>query len=108
MTDDTKQRAYRKLDTFTPLLGYPETWRDYSDLKLSDNYAENARSIRKFDWKFDTSRINQPVDRKQWLMSPATVNAYYWPNTNGITFPAAILQPPFFDASGDFAANYGG
>ncbi len=108
MTDTTKQRAYDKLDTFMPLLGYPDAWRDYSNLTLGDDYAANALAIRKFEWDFDTGRINQPVDRKQWLMSPAMVNAYYWPNTNGITFPAAILQPPFFDATGDFAANYGG
>lgn len=108
MTDTTKKRAYDKLDTFMPLLGYPDTWRDYSGLTLGSDYAANALAIRKFEWDFDTGRINQPVDRKQWLMSPAMVNAYYWPNTNGITFPAAILQPPFFDATGDFAANYGG
>lgn len=108
MTDTTKQRAYDKLDTFMPLLGYPDTWRDYRDLTLTGDYAANALAIRKFEWQFDTHRINTPVDRKQWLMSSATVNAYYWPNTNGITFPAAILQPPFFDATGDFATNYGG
>lgn len=108
MSDTTKQRAYKKLDTFMPLLGYPDTWQDYTDLILGDDYAANARAIRKFEWLVDVNRTKKPVDRKLWLMSPATVNAYYWPNTNGITFPAAILQPPFFDAGGDFATNYGG
>jgi len=107
MSDETKAKALEKLATFMPLLGYPDNWRSYSDLTLSDQYFENIFAIKKFEWAYDIARATGPVDRHEWLMSPATVNAYYWPNTNGITFPAAILQPPFFDADGDFAANYG-
>jgi len=106
-SDKTRQRALEKLDTFMPLLGYPDTWRSYGSLELRDDYFANVLAIRKFDWQYDVLRVTGPVNRKEWLMSPATVNAYYWPNTNGITFPAAILQPPAFDATGDFAANYG-
>lgn len=107
MSETTKERALEKLDTFAPLLGYPDKWHDYSSLELVDGYVENVLTIRTYDWKYDIGRVTGPVDREEWLMSPATVNAYYWPNTNGITFPAAILQPPAFDAGGDFAANYG-
>jgi len=108
MSDTTKQKALEKLDTFMPLLGYPDEWRSYESLQLEGDYIENMVVIRRFDWQYDVGRVTEPVNRKEWLMSPATVNAYYWPNTNGITFPAAILQPPTFDAKGDFAANYGG
>ncbi len=107
MSETTKLRALEKLETFLPLLGYPDTWRDYSKLKMDGSHADNVLAATAHEWRHDAARINKPVDRKQWLMSPAMVNAYYWPNTNGITFPAAILQPPFFDASGDVAANYG-
>lgn len=107
MSGATKQKALEKLDTFMPLLGYPDEWRSYDSLELHDDYVANVLATRKFEWRYDVERVTGPVNRKEWLMSPATVNAYYWPNTNGITFPAAILQPPMFDASGDFAANYG-
>jgi putative endopeptidase len=107
MSSRTKQKAFEKLDTFMPLLGYPDTWRSYESLKLQDNYLADILLIREFEWRYDVSRATKPVDHREWLMSPATVNAYYWPNTNGITFPAAILQSPMFDAKGDFAANYG-
>ncbi len=107
MSSETKAKALEKLATFMPLLGYPDTWRSYDALQLGDDYFENVFAIKKFEWQHDIARSTEPVDRHEWLMSPATVNAYYWPNTNGITFPAAILQPPFFDAEGDFAANYG-
>jgi putative endopeptidase len=107
MSDETKQKALEKLDTFMPLLGYPDKWRSYESLKLQDDYVANVLIIRKFEWQYDVGRVTGPVNRKEWLMSPAAVNACYWPNTNGITFPAAILQPPAFDATGDFAANYG-
>jgi len=107
MSGATKQKALEKLDTFLPLLGYPDEWRSYGALELTDDYVANVLAIRKFEWQYDVGRVKGSVNRKEWLMSPATVNAYYWPNTNGITFPAAILQPPMFDASGDFAANYG-
>ncbi|HSX14605.1 MAG TPA: M13 family metallopeptidase [Candidatus Saccharimonadales bacterium] len=108
MSPATKRQAHKKLSTFLPLLGYPDKWRSYSGLKLGSDFAANFLAIAQFDWQFQVSRINKPVDRKEWHMSPALVNAYYWANTNGITFPAGILQPPFFYASGDFAANYGG
>jgi predicted metalloendopeptidase len=107
MSDGTKQKAFEKLATFMPLLGYPDKWRSYESLQLQDDYFANLQAVRKFDWSYDVARVTKPVDRKEWLMSPAMVNAYYWSNTNGITFPAAILQPPMFDAKGDFAANYG-
>jgi putative endopeptidase len=108
MTEQTKQKAFKKLDTFLPLLGYPDSWRSVESLDISDSYVLNLLAVRSYDWRFDMDRLTKPVDRKEWLMSPALVNAYYWPNTNGITFPAGILQPPLFDANGDFAANYGG
>ncbi len=107
MSDKTKQKALEKLGTFMPLLGYPDKWRSYTSLDMQDDYVANILAIRKFDWQYDSQRVLKAVDRKEWLMSPAAVNAYYWSNTNGITFPAAILQPPAFDAKGDFAANYG-
>lgn len=107
MADDTKAKALHKLSTFMPLLGYPDKWKSYDSLKLDNSYVDNFLATCQFEWNFQTGRLHQPVDRKEWLMSPALVNAYYWPSTNGITFPAAILQPPFFDAAGDFAANYG-
>jgi putative endopeptidase len=108
MSDATKQKAFEKLKTFLPLLGYPDQWKSYKGVELGDAYADNFLTIAAFEWADRVSRIDKPVDRREWLMSPMMVNAYYWPNTNGITFPAGILQPPFFDASGDFAANYGG
>jgi len=108
MSAATKRQALEKLDTFLPLLGYPDTWRDFSLLKMDGNHAANVLEAIAHEWQYETNRINEPVDRKQWLMSPAMVNAYYWASTNGITFPAGILQPPYFDATGDVAANYGG
>ena len=108
MSDVTKKLAHAKLDTFLPLLGYPDTWRGYAGLKLGDHHAANMLAIAAFDWVYERSHFGTPVDRYQWLMSPAAVNAYYWATTNGITFPAGILQPPFFDAGGDMAANFGG
>lgn len=107
MSDATKLEAFNKLASFSPLLGYPDRWRDYSSLDIGTNYTEAIMNLRAFEWEFDKKRILRPVDRDEWHMSPALVNAYYLPNTNSITFPAAILQPPFFDAKGDFAANYG-
>ncbi len=108
MSDKTKQQARHKLSTFLPLLGYPDDWRSFDDLKLGDSFADNFLATCKFEWQYEIDKLKAPVDRTEWLMSPALVNAYYWPNTNGITFPAGILQPPYFDANGDFAANYGG
>lgn len=107
MTNETKGQALHKLSTFLPLLGYPDNWKIYDGLEFGPSYANNFLAAWQFEWKFQVGRINGPVDREEWLMSPALVNAYYWPNSNGITFPAGILQPPFFDSGGDFAANYG-
>lgn len=108
MGEQTKQRALEKLETFLPLLGYPDTWRDYSELVLGEQYAVNYQAVVANEWRYDLSRLGATSDRHEWVTSPAVVNAFYWPNMNSITFPAAILQPPFFDAVGDFAANYGG
>jgi putative endopeptidase len=108
MSEATKKKALIKLESFLPLLGYPDEWRDFKGLNLTDNYIENLLAIKAYEWQRDMKRLTGPVNRKEWLMSPALLNAYYWPNTNGITFPAAILQAPLFDPDGDFAANYGG
>lgn len=110
MDNNTKQRAYQKLDSFVPLLGYPDNWRNYDGLTLGDNHCENLLTITRFEWQYGLTRLMKPVDRREWLISSATVNAIYWPNANSITFPAAILQPPFFSADSgcDIAANYGG
>src|SRR6185436_20740549 len=108
MDDKTRAEAQRKLATFEPRIGYPSKWRDYSALSIArDTLFENVRNARKFDWNRQVSRLNQPVDREEWSMNPQTVNAYYNPLMNQITFPAAILQPPFFDPNADPAVNYG-
>lgn len=108
MTDETKALALVKLGQFTPKIGYPEKWRDYSQLALSAlDLLGNIRAGAAFDEDWDWSKIGEPVDRTEWLMTPQTVNAYYLPTANEIVFPAAILQPPFFDADADDAVNYG-
>ncbi len=109
MTPQTRRRALDKLDRFTPKIGYPATWRDYSGLVIDadDLYGNVVRGARSgFDREL--SKLGGPVDRGEWFMTPQTVNAYYNPGMNEIVFPAAILQPPFFDADADDAANYGG
>ncbi|MBU2093579.1 MAG: peptidase M13, partial [Alphaproteobacteria bacterium] len=109
MGPETKQKALEKLGKFTVKIGYPDKWRDYSALKITDGdlYGNVERSSA-FDWNFRVARLNKPVDRSEWEMTPATINAYYSPTKNEIVFPAAILQPPFFDPEGDAAINYGG
>src|SRR5579885_1496523 len=109
MTDATKQKALEKLHAFTPHIGYPDTWRDYSGLVIrrNDLIGDIERSDL-FEWKYRLNRIDQPVDRNEWFMTPPTINAYYTPVFNSIFFPAAILQPPFFDPNADDAVNYGG
>ncbi|MBR1799735.1 MAG: M13 family metallopeptidase [Bacteroidales bacterium] len=108
MNDTTKQRAQEKLQTVFVKIGYPEKWRDYSALEIkNDSYYANIVRSNVFDHQYMLSKINRPVDRDEWLMTPQTVNAYYNPTTNEICFPAAILQPPFFDMNADEAANYG-
>ncbi len=108
MTDSTKANAHKKLGTIYVKIGYPNKWRDYSSLDIKDDsyYANIVRS-NEFDMAYNFSKVNKPVDKDEWLMTPQTVNAYYNPTTNEICFPAAILQPPFFNMHADEAANYG-
>ena len=109
MDSATRIEALKKLATFDPRIGYPATWRDYSGLVIEPNTLfENVQNARKFEWQRRVSRLHEPVDRDEWHMTPSTVNAYYSPLMNQITFPAAILQPPFFDSNADPAVNYGG
>lgn len=108
MSDSTKHKALEKLDAITVKIGYPDKWRDYSNLDVSiDSYVSNVLKARTFDFKFMISKVNKPVDRSEWHMPPQMVNAYYNPTMNEIVFPAAILQPPFFFMDGDDAVNYG-
>ena len=109
MSPATKARALEKLAKFNVKIGYPDTWRDYSGLTIKDDdlYGNVERAVA-FDWTFRVARLDKPVDRTEWGMTPPTVNAYYHPTRNEIVFPAAILQPPFFDPQGDPAVNYGG
>jgi putative endopeptidase len=108
MTDTTKTKAIEKLNTFHVKIGYPDKWRDYSGLKIEkESYYANILRSNKFEIAYQLSKIDKPVDRDLWLMTPQTVNAYYNPTTNEICFPAAILQPPFFDMNADDAVNYG-
>ncbi|BBZ35889.1 M13 family metallopeptidase [Mycolicibacterium confluentis] len=109
MTPETRQRALAKLDKFTPKIGYPAKWRDYSQLVIDrDDLYGNCRRGHEVDSDRELAKLGGPVDRDEWFMTPQTVNAYYNPGMNEIVFPAAILQPPFFDADADDAANYGG
>ena len=108
MTDQTKANAHKKLETIYVKIGYPNKWRDYSGLEIKDDsYYANVVRSNEFDMAYMFSKINKPVDKDEWLMTPQTVNAYYNPTTNEICFPAAILQPPFFNMEADEAANYG-
>ena len=109
MSDSTKMVAKEKLAAITVKIGYPDKWKDYSTLIINPtlSYMENVRNIKKWDMADNFSRLNKPVDKTEWLMSPQTVNAYYNPTTNEICFPAAILQPPFFNPDADDAVNYG-
>jgi putative endopeptidase len=109
MSETTKKKALEKLTKFTPKIGYPDKWRDYSTLQISaDDLIGNLWRIAEFDHAYAIAKIGAPVDRDEWHMTPQTVNAYYNPLANEIVFPAAILQPPFFDLGADIAANYGG
>jgi len=109
MSEETKQKALEKLSKFTPYVGYPSEWRDYSDLVVTDdNLVENVKRSYAFDYQEMISEIGQPVKEEDWGMTPQTVNAYYSPVRNEIVFPAGILQPPFFDMNAEDAVNYGG
>ena len=110
MSDSTKTKAIEKLDKFTVKIGYPDEWEDYSTMEVSSDksYYDNMVAVAAWQIKDNLDRINEPVDRKEWGMSPQTVNAYFNPFNNEIVFPAAILQPPFYDYKADEAVNYGG
>ncbi|MBQ9439686.1 MAG: M13 family metallopeptidase [Paludibacteraceae bacterium] len=109
MSDSTKARAHEKLDAFYVKIGYPDKWRDYSALDIDPelSFLENMERASRFEQAYDFSFVDKPVDRDRWYMTPQTVNAYYNPTTNEITFPAGILQYPFFDMNADDAFNYG-
>jgi putative endopeptidase len=109
MSAATKEKALAKLATFTPKIGYPDKWRDYSALEIkADDLIGNLQRIAAFGHAYEVAKIGKSVDRDEWHMTPQTVNAYYNPLMNEIVFPAAILQAPFFDIEADMAANYGG
>ena len=108
MTAATQKRAIEKLDKFTPKIGYPVKWRDYSRLEISPtDLIANVRATSEFEFQRELGKIGTPLDRDEWFMTPQTINAYYNPGFNEIVFPAAILQYPFFDETRDAAANYG-
>jgi putative endopeptidase len=109
MSAETKAAAQEKLAKFTVKIGYPERWRDYSALEVRpDDLFGNGERAGQFRWEYSLARLNEPVDKAEWGMTPQTVNAYYNSTNNEIVFPAAILQPPFFDPQADPAVNYGG
>ncbi len=109
MTPETREKALDKLHKFMPKIGYPDKWRDYSALEISrDDLVGDVKNATEFEWHRELKRLDDPVDKAEWGMTPPTVNAYYNPSFNEIVFPAAILQPPFFDPNADDAVNYGG
>jgi putative endopeptidase len=108
MGPETRKRALDKLAKFRPKIGYPDKWRDYSKLEIRrDDLVGNVRRAEAFEVARSLAKLGKPVDRDEWLMTPQTVNAYYSSGMNEIVFPAAILQPPFFDLQADDAVNYG-
>ena len=113
MSEDTKKKALEKLGTFNVKIGYPDSWKDYSELEIQSpeeggSYFQNMLNAQKWRVAENMAELGQPVDKTEWFMSPQTVNAYYNPRYNEIVFPAAILQPPFYDYEADAAVNYGG
>jgi putative endopeptidase len=109
MSPATKKEAQAKLAKFTPKIGYPNKWKDYSALSVSrDDLVGNVMRSRSVEYNRELNKLGKPIDRDEWGMTPQTVNAYYNPELNEIVFPASILQPPFFDAKADDAVNYGG
>jgi putative endopeptidase len=108
MSPETKLKALDKLARLNVKIAYPNKWRDYSTMTIRrDELVPNWSAVRSFEWLRNVNRLNTTVDRDEWDMSPQTVNAYYSPNLNEIVFPAAILQPPYFDPAADAAVNYG-
>jgi putative endopeptidase len=108
MTSETRLKALEKIRRFTPKVGYPDKWRDYSALSIAPGQlVQDVTNARVFEWKRELRRIDEPVDRGEWSMTPPTNNAYYNPTLNEIVFPAGILQPPYFDPNADDAVNYG-
>lgn len=110
MSDSTKVKAIEKLDNFTVKIGYPDKWKDYSSMEVKEGntFYDNMVAVQTWGFKDNLDKIDEPVDRTEWGMSPQTVNAYFNPFNNEIVFPAAILQPPFYDYKADEAVNYGG
>jgi len=109
MGEETKKQAHEKLAGFGYKIGYPDVWRDYSDLAVvRDGWLANRLAARRFEFARTIGTLGKPLDPHEWLMPPHVVNAYYWPERNEIVFPAGILQPPFFDANADDAVNFGG
>ena len=109
MSEETKAKALVKLDAFNVKIGYPDKWKDYSKYEVTpDSYFENVHRSIRFENEREMAKIGKPVDKEEWFMTPQTVNAYYSPEMNEIVFPAAILQPPFFNMDADDAVNYGG
>lgn len=109
MSEATREKALEKIRAFTPHIGYPEKWRDYSSLMIDrGDLVGDIERGNIFDWNRHASRLDEPVDKNEWVMTPPTINAYYRPDFNAIFFPAGILQPPFFDPNADDAVNYGG
>jgi len=108
MGEDTRKEALAKLAAFHPKIGYPDKWRDLSEIEITrDDLFANVQSVRAYFHAYDMARLKRPTDKDEWFMTPQTVNAYYNPSFNEIVFPAAILQPPFFDPNADPAVNYG-
>jgi len=108
MSTETRSRAHEKLATFTLKIGYPDEWKDYSQLLIRrDDLIGNVRRAAEWHWSYQVARLEKPVDRAEWQLNPQDINAYYNPSNNEIVFPAAILQPPFFDPNADAAVNFG-
>jgi putative endopeptidase len=108
MSDETKKKALVKLDKFTPKIGYPTKWKDYSSIVIDRNdLVGNIKRVTSWGLDREMKKIGSPIDREEWFMTPQTVNAYYNPGFNEIVFPAAILQPPFFSLESDDAVNFG-
>jgi len=108
MTDETKAKALDKLAKFTPKIAYPNKWRDYGAMQIGDDLHTNLANIAMFERDHELNKLGGPIDREEWGMTPQTVNAYYSPGLNEIVFPAAMLQPPFFNPEAEDAVNYGG